>query len=479
MDRPSGIAAANLQLSTSGVISGSPKPAGMFTFTVQVADSGSPQQIAMQQVSLSIAAGSPTGITATSGSGQSTQVGSPFSNPLSATLTDTNGNPVQNVAVTFTAPPAGASGTFAGGGASATVQTNAVGVAISPAFTANAKAGSYTINAAIGTVGPATFSLTNTAGAASTITSSAGSGQSAQINHTFASPLVAAVQDANGNPVQGANVTFVAPVSGASGIFGTGGTSVTIQTNASGIATSPQFSASGTAGTYNISATTGALAPALFNLTNTSGPPGSIIVTSGSGQSAQVKSAFGNPLVATVEDANQNPVANASVIFTAPLSGPSGTFAGGGATATVQTNASGVATSPVFAASTTAGNYVVVATVAGAATPASFSLTNSSAAPASVTVSSGSGQSAQVRSAFGNPLVVRVKDAYGNPTVNAAVTFSAPGSGASGTFAGGGLTSSVGTNPSGVAISPAFTANGIAGSYLVTAGRWLGCPNNI
>jgi len=50
------------------------------------------------------------------------------------------------------------------------------------------------------------------------------------------------------------------------------------------------------------------------------------------------------------------------------------------------------------------------------------------------------------------------------------VTFTAPGSGASGTFAGTGTaTATAVTNSSGVATAPAFTANGTAGGYAVTA----------
>ena len=47
----------------------------------------------------------------------------------------------------------------------------------------------------------------------------------------------------------------------------------------------------------------GVSTPASFSLTNTPGTPGSIIVTSGSGQSAAINTAFASRLVATVRDA--------------------------------------------------------------------------------------------------------------------------------------------------------------------------------
>jgi hypothetical protein len=88
-------------------------------------------------------------------------------------------------------------------------------------------------------------------------------------------------------------------------------------------------------------------------------------------------------------------VQGATVTFTAPASGPSGTFAGGVLTATAATNASGIATAPAFTANGTGGSYNVAAT-AGALLPVNFSLTNTSTAPPtadSVTPNTGAGTS--------------------------------------------------------------------------------------
>jgi adhesin/invasin len=53
-----------------------------------------------------------------------------------------------------------------------------------------------------------------------------------------------------------------------------------------------------------------------------------------------------------------NPVAGVKVSFTAPASGPGGSFAGK-ATATVITDANGVATAPGFTADNQAGTFTV------------------------------------------------------------------------------------------------------------------------
>ncbi|MGN6672035.1 MAG: InlB B-repeat-containing protein, partial [Thermomicrobiales bacterium] len=120
----------------------------------------------------------------------------------------------------------------------------------------------------------------------------------------------------------------------------------------------------------------------------TAGVPATITVTAGSGQSATVNTAFATALQATVLDDHGNPVNGTNVTFTAPASGASGTFQGGGTTATVTTDSNGVATAPTFTANGTPGTYSVTA-AASAATPASFSLTNTAAAKADQTITFG------------------------------------------------------------------------------------------
>jgi hypothetical protein len=348
-----------------------------------------------------------------------------------------------------------------------TATTNASGVATSAVFTANATAGGpYNVAASATGATSANFALTNTAGAPAKVAATSGTPQSAPINTAFGAPLVATVTDAGNNPVSGVVVTFTPPASGASGTFAGGVNTAT--TNASGVATSATFTANSTVGgPYNVVASATGAASANFALTNNAGPPAKVSVTSGSGQSATINTAFAAPLVATVTDAGNNPVSGVVVTFTPPANGASGSFAGGVNTAT--TNVSGVATSAVFTASSTAGGpYNVVASVSGA-TSANFSLTNKTGPPAKVAATSGTPQSATIGTAFAAPLAATVTDAGNNPVAGVLVTFTPPASGASGSFAGGVNTAT--TTASGVATSAVFTANATAGGpYNVVAG---------
>ena len=97
-----------------------------------------------------------------------------------------------------------------------------------------------------------------------------------------------------------------------------------------------------------------------------------IAVTSGSGQSTGVLTAFPAPLVATVTANNPSePVAGGLVTFTPPASGASATLSGSPATIGATGTASVTAT-----ANGIVGSYTVTATASGITTPASFSLTN-------------------------------------------------------------------------------------------------------
>jgi hypothetical protein len=108
--------------------------------------------------------------------------------------------------------------------------------------------------------------------------------------------------------------------------------------------------------------------------------PFHVSVVSGSPQSVPINTNFANPLEAEVDEGG-NPLAGATVTFTAPSSGAGGTFAAGVTSVTVTTDASGIATAPLFTANGTPGSYAVTATVAGGVTSPSFALTNTNTQP--------------------------------------------------------------------------------------------------
>ena len=125
----------------------------------------------------------------------------------------------------------------------------------------------------------------------------------------------------------------------------------------------------------------GANAPQLvLETTAPAGQPATVSAVAGSTpQTAAVNAVYGTNLSAKVVDAAALPVAGATVTFTAPASGASGSFAASGSSAVAVTGADGVATAPAFTANSTLGSYSVTASVSGVPSPATFSLSNQAA----------------------------------------------------------------------------------------------------
>lgn len=105
-------------------------------------------------------------------------------------------------------------------------------------------------------------------------------------------------------------------------------------------------------------------------------PAGAIGAVAGVSQTTKTNTAFPTPLQVMVTDQSGNPLSNVTIFFSAPLSGASGTFAGGNSGYVTKTNAAGVVIAPTFTANSVQGSYTVTATVGGAPNPAVFNLTN-------------------------------------------------------------------------------------------------------
>ncbi|QBB69241.1 hypothetical protein ELE36_01960 [Pseudolysobacter antarcticus] len=154
----SGTLPGGTSLSAAGVLSGTLTVNGVFNFSI-VASNGScnvvrAYTVAVKTNSLAVVSGTP----------QSALANAAFPSPLVAVVTDSDGNPVSGVPVTFSAPNSGASGTFPGASLTAIANTNGIGVASSPVFTANATLGTYVVTASIsGPAAPVSYNLSNVA----------------------------------------------------------------------------------------------------------------------------------------------------------------------------------------------------------------------------------------------------------------------------------------------------------------------------
>jgi len=171
----------------------------------------------------------------------------------------------------------------------------------------------------------------------------------------------------------------------------------------------------------------------------------------------------------TVTAANQSKIAGAAIpVLTANYAG----FVNGDSPAAlsgtpslsvsnIAVNIAGTYPISITAGTLSSANYLI--------TVVPGTLTVTAAAPATLTALSGTPQAGMIGRAYLVPFKLNVKDAFGNSVVGAAVTFTAPTSGASGSFAGASNVVSVMTDAAGEATAPAFTANAALGELAVIA----------
>jgi hypothetical protein len=375
----------------------------------------------------------PAAVTAVSGSTpQSAAVNVAFGVNLTATVTDTGGQPVSGATVTFTAPTSGASGSFGPSGTTASAVSGTNGVATAPVLTANATAGSYTVTAAVSGVStPASFSLTNTAvtgpsavtlnpvadsyvesdvpstnfGTATVLKNVTTNDTRAYLKFTVAgisgtitkATFKAYTQTSSGSGYelhQVADNSWVEPgltYSNRPAVGTTIGTAVNIIANTWTSVDATTYVQSNGTFSFEMNATSaslkqytskeGANPPQLVVEYTPAATVAALAATAGNGQSATVGTNFPTDLAARATDSNGNPVSGVLVTFSAPTSGASGSFTGGSLTATVTTGADGVATTPILTANATAGSYQVTASVPSGPAPVAFSLTNNPAPP--------------------------------------------------------------------------------------------------
>jgi hypothetical protein len=388
--------------------------------------------------------GPPASVQATAGASQSATVSTAYSTLMKATVLDALSNPVSGIQVNFAAPSSGASGTFAGGsnsGLTLSVTTDVNGVAAATAFTANSQAGGFIVTATVTGLTPANFNLTNNA----VVTSSAGFlvGTSDSLTSN-----VNLTSEGTGDWVHWGDASLTRKASGG-GQIAIGG-------------------AIGSPLSYNNDARPMSWSDGTPTASSTNNLNGLYFNGTGNGYSFTV------PANATIRLLKVHVGGwNSGGMLTAHLSDNSAqdfvdispTVAGSydrNYTLTYQSGGSGTLT-VTWKMNSGGGNVTLsAATLAG----------GSAGPPANVQATAGTPQAVEIGTSYPVLLQATVRDAVGTPVSNVQVTFAAPPSGASGTFAGGsngGLMLSVTTDGSGVATATAFTANSQGGGFTVTA----------
>ena len=402
-----------------------------------------------------------SGMSILAGNNQAAAVnGQPFATNLQVVVVNAYGNAVPGVQVIFNSNDGNVGFSGYDLRAYGSVFTNANGLAAITAFPF--VTGPLTVTATVaGTTISQLFSLT---GVTNGLVALTGGGQGVLLNQTFPASLKVALYGSDGQPLSGVPIVFSVPNSGASGSFGGGSTTATVQTANDGTATAPALTANTTAGNFTAQASyAGASSSAIgsvnFGLTNYT----SIYPLSGDGQSTSLNAAFPNSLTVEVLDQNAHPTQNVPVTFTVITggNGAAGTFSGAGTSVVLNTGSNGTASAPVLTANGTAGTFTVVASAANLPSH-TFTLTNLLA-----TFNYGANQSGVTTRTLPQPFSVQATPGAAAGTIVFTVVPNAD-NGAGGTF-NGAASATVNTDAQGYGTSPQLRANNTPGMFSVTA----------
>ena len=335
-----------------------------------------------------------------SGDAQSAPVGNQLGVPIVARVTDAQGLPVPGVNVGFAVTTGGGSV----GTPSAT--SNGSGQA-STTWTLGLSTGPQSVTASATGVTSVVFNATGLAAPPDTVIKNTADGQSVAAGTPITPAPAVLVRDQFNNPTANIQVTFAVSLGGGAV------TGATQFTNASGIATVGSWTA-GPAGPQALTATvTGAGIggnPVTFNATSLApGAPNSIAVSSGNNQLGLAGFPLNLPIAAVVRDAANNPVGGATVNFA--VTGGGGSMTG----ATATTNLQGIARVGSWSINLDANS--ATASVAGVATPATFTATgDSSRFKIDVVYSLGSTPSAAMLAAFDSAKIRWARVIFGDLT---------------------------------------------------------------
>ncbi|MDA8430952.1 MAG: Ig-like domain-containing protein, partial [Geobacteraceae bacterium] len=249
----------------------------------------------------------------------------------------------------------------------------------------------------------------------STVTVIDGNNQIAAVGTELHNTLVALIKNSKGQPIAGQLVNFNV-VSGGGSVSAGAATS-----DANGYVRE-RWTLGTTAGVnrLEISAVDSsgkAVVFTAFDAVASAGPPQSISISSGNGQSGTRLQPLASPITIVVSDSYGNPVPNILITFLADNGGSA-------SPESVTTDALGTATT-TWTLGQLVGNQTLSAAVAGL----NLATINATAqvpvsAATQITKVSGDFQNVNQHSLLSQPLVVKVTDVLGNPVSNTLVTFS-------------------------------------------------------
>jgi hypothetical protein len=258
-------------------------------------------------------AGAPSSATAAAGDNQTAAPAAAVTVAPAVRVSDSFGNPLSGLTVTFAVTAGGGSIT------GATQTTNASGLATVGSWTLGATPGSNTLSATVGgtSLSAVVFTANGVPGGGTTVAVNGGDNQGAMISTALPIAPSIVLRDNAGNPLSGVSVTFA--VTGGGGSI----TGATTTTNASGIATVGSWTLGSSAGPNDLTATvTGSSItgnPVVFSATS----------CAGGGSGFKITLCFITPMTTAQRTVFEDAAARWSTLITGDLSDFAANFANG------------------------------------------------------------------------------------------------------------------------------------------------------
>ncbi len=333
--------------------------------------------------SIDLTSGVATQLAVITGLPASAQNAVAFSPAPTIQLRDAAGNAVSQANVLITATIATGGGTLSG----ATALTDATGLATFATLAISGTIGNRTLNftspslTPVNAVGP----INITAGAATQLTITTQPQATVQNAVALNPQPVIQLRDAGGNAVSQLGVGVVAAIASGGGTLTGGAATVTVNTNASGVATFAGLSITGLVGVRTLSFSSGVLtAVTSGNIQVNAGVATTMAISVGNAQTATVSTAVLIPPAVLVTDVSGNLVSGRNVTFT--VTGGGGVRA---PAAAVASSALGIAAVTSWTMGAVAGTNTLQATSATPApalTAVNFTATGTAAITGSIWV---------------------------------------------------------------------------------------------
>jgi hypothetical protein len=425
-------------------------PAGQYTISFTT-----PGVPSLESGVVALTLATPTTLNLTTQPSASAQSGAAFAVQPVVRLVDAGGSPVPQSGVVVTA----SIGTGPTGGSltgTASVATDASGVATFTNLALSGPAGSYQLKFASPTLASATSNpvvLGAGAGAALSVTTQPSS--QAVSGTPFAQQPAIQLRDAAGNAVALANVAIGAAIQSGGGILG-GTTSAT--TNAAGLATFTNLSLTGDPGTRTLRFAAigyGSVTSAAISLASAPPPPGQLELEVEPSKTALVGVPFEEQPVLRVKDGLGNGVSGVAV--SVQVTKGEGTLAG---VTTVSTNDAGRAVFTGLSLSGKLGKYKLTFTAAPSLTVTTRDIDLKVGPPTQLLITTQPSSSVRTGRNFPTQPVIRLLDAGDNPVSGVAVTASVNACSLGNSVLGG--TTVVNTNSQGFAVYSNLKLTGLS-----------------